>query len=283
MKTESVVIIGTGRLACGCLEACLARSLPVRCVESEKLVFSPLGALCRKRGVSYEMILERDRLASLFLSITAPTLVVSAFNYFIFPKAVLENGALNVINYHPSLLPRHRGRNGPSWSIYEMEPVAGMTWHEARSPVDTGDIIVQKSIQIGQDMTALELAQETLNVAAEAFEEVLPSLVDGSYPRLPLPRAGEASFHRSTDVPNGGVLDLGWAVEKAYAFLRAMDYGKFRVFPPPRVGFLGTQAEVAGYRMQRDCPSAAGGRSIAMLNKQMTMQGDRARLLLNCQ
>ena len=240
MKPARIIIIGTGRLACACLEACLAGPVPVACVvESENHAFSPLAALCRKRNIEYSLMLDREKLSQFFLSINQPTLVVSAFNYFIFPRRVLENQSLNVVNFHNSLLPQHRGRNAPTWSIFEMDAVTGITWHQVHPAVDKGDIITQRKIEIGGDTTALALTLKTLDVAAQAFREILPSLLDGSYPRTPIQKNGAGSFHRSTDVPNGGVLDLGWSLDRAYAFLRALDYGKFAVFAAPKTCFLG--------------------------------------------
>lgn len=206
MKPARIIIIGTGRLACACLEACLAGLVPPACVvESENHAFSPLAALCRKRNVEYSLMLDREKLSQFFLSINQPTLVVSAFNYFIFPRRVLENQSLNVVNFHNSLLPQHRGRNAPTWSIYEMDAITGITWHQVHPAVDKGDIITQRKIEIGGDTTALALTLKTLDVAAQAFREILPSLLDGSYSRTPIQRNGAGSFHRSTDVPNGGV------------------------------------------------------------------------------
>ena len=184
--------------------------------------------------------------------------MVSAFNYFIFPRRVLENRALNVVNFHNSLLPQHRGRNAPTWSIYEMDAVTGITWHQVHLAVDKGDIITQRKIEIGGDTTALALTLKTLDVAAQAFREILPSLLDGSYSRTPIQKNGAGSFHRSTDVPNGGVLDLGWSLDRAYAFLRALDYGKFAVFAAPKVRFLGKDLSIASYRIQRNSSSGAG-------------------------
>jgi methionyl-tRNA formyltransferase len=283
VKPEGIIIIGTGRLACHCLEACLAFSLPVRCVESEKQAFSPLAALCRKRSVKYEMILERERLTDLFLSIAKPTLVVSSFNYFLFPKKVLENGALNVVNFHNSLLPEHRGRNAPSWSIYAMETVTGITWHQVHAQVDTGDIIVQRRIEIGPDVTALELTLKTLDVAGRAFEEILPSLLDGSYACARMVRTGKESLHRSVDVPNGGRFDLGWSIEQAYAFLRALDYGKFRVFPAPKVRILDRDFSIASYQFERHTSMTSGELGVAWSDKRLTLSSGGKKLLLNCE
>jgi len=283
LNPQQIIIIGTGRLPCSCLEACLARPVPVAgCIESGSQGFSPLAALCRKRGVAYQLMLDQKSLSQYFLSIRQPTLVVSAYNYFIFPREVLENPALNIINFHNSLLPRHRGRNAPTWSIYEMDEITGITWHQVHPAVDTGDVIVQKSIAIDGDITALNLTLQTLEVAAAVFMEILPSLLNHSYTCTPVRNDGRTSYHRSTDVPHGGVLDPEWTVKQAYAFLRALDYGKFKVFAPPKLHHLGTDWSITGYQIRPADPGQRDGSAVAFQGRQLRLRDREAELLINC-
>lgn len=283
MKPEKIVIIGTGRLPCRCLEACLSYSLPVACVETGDHAFSPLAALCRKRKVEYIQMLDSKRLSQFFLSIHQPTLVVSAYNYFIFPQEVLKNPVLNIINFHNSLLPYHRGRNAPTWSIFEMDQTTGITWHQVHPAVDKGDIIAQRQIPITSEITAIELTLKTLEVAALVFEEILPSLLDNSYVRKAVESNGKGSFHRSTDVPNGGLLDLKWSVKQAHAFLRAVDYGKFKVFDAPKIHLLGTTFSIAGYEVQRTNFNLPETPSIAFQRKQLFLRDPEMELLIVCE
>jgi methionyl-tRNA formyltransferase len=228
-------------------------------------------------------MLDQKLLSQFFLSIHQPTLVVSAYNYFIFPREVLENPALNIINFHNSLLPRHRGRNAPTWSIYEMDAVTGITWHQVRPTVDTGDIITQKQIAITNGVTALELTLKTLEVAASAFEEILPSLLNDSYARVSVEKVEKGSFHRSTDVPNGGVFDLGWNLKQAYAFLRALDYGKFKIFAAPKVRLLGADLSIVGYQIQKNDSGGMAEPSITYRKKQLSMRDQETELLITCE
>ena len=117
----------------------------------------------------------------------------------------------------------------------------------------------------------------------KCFDEMLPSLLNGSYSCTRMARTGKESLHRSADVPNGGVLDLGWSIEKAYAFLRALDYGKFRVFPAPKVRILGRDFSVVGYQFGRNASMATDGPSVAVSGKQLTLSNGDKKLLLNCE
>jgi methionyl-tRNA formyltransferase len=231
----------------------LGRVARVVCIEPENRAFSPLEALCRSHGVPYHLMTERHALSGFLQSVTVPTLVVSAYNAFLFPESVLEKDNLAVVNFHNSLLPRHRGRNAPTWTIYEMDRLTGVTWHQIGDRIDTGTILWQETIDVPQDITAIALTLQTLEAGATAFCKLLPSLLEGVHPDCPLPAEQSESFHRSTDLPNGGVLDLGWCPAKAYAFLRAMDYGKLDTLPLPRVRLLGDEMVVKSYRfLKRD-------------------------------
>lgn len=283
MKPERIIIIGTGRLGCSCLEACLEHSLPVSCVESERQPFSPLASLCRKRGVEYRQELERDPLADFFLGVNRPALVVSAFNNYIFPIQVLENPALNVINFHNALLPRHRGRNAATWSIFEQDKITGITWHQVKPKVDTGDIIIEKEISITEDMTALDLSLKTLEVAAQAFREILPALLSGNYSVQPVSRKDGASYHRSTDVPNGGWLDLRWSLDKAYAWLRSLNYGKFKVLPNPRLRILGREFDITAYQMRRHPAEMPAGIFVEFTGSTLILRSSAAELWMSCE
>lgn len=247
MKPSKVIIIGTGRLACACLESCLGHMRNVECIEPENPAFSTLRSLCTKRAVKYQCVLERDALSTFFLGCASPTLVVSAYNSFIFPKAVLASTWLNIVNFHNSLLPRHRGRNAPTWTIFEMDALAGITWHQVKPEIDKGDIICQRDLEVPADINAIHLTQQTLDLGAQIFHDILASLLDGTYSTKPVGHHEGETFHRSSDVPNDGILDLAWGLPKAHAFLRSLDYGKVKVFPPAQIRLLGKQFSVLNY------------------------------------
>ena len=59
-----------------------------------------------------------------------------------------------ILNIHPSLLPRYRGRHSLAWALLNGEQQVGYTIHLVDREVDTGDILYQYSIQnTGQTVT----------------------------------------------------------------------------------------------------------------------------------
>jgi methionyl-tRNA formyltransferase len=61
------------------------------------------------------------------------------------------------IQYHPSLLPRHRGASAISWAIALGETETGLTVFRPTDGLDEGPVILQKSCPIGPDETLGEL------------------------------------------------------------------------------------------------------------------------------
>jgi methionyl-tRNA formyltransferase len=240
-------VIGTGTIACGCLESVLEFTHEVTAVEPERHSFSLVRPACQRHGIDYRLITERSELGHFFQSIEARTLVISAHNAYLFPAKVLENQRLNIVNWHNSRLPRHPGRNAPTWAIFEMDDRAGITWHQVSYGIDQGTILIQKEIPVGQKITALELTKRCAELGVAAFREILPQLLRNEYQTTPQPHDPEARLHRSTEVPNDGQLDLAWTVEKVSAFLRSMDYGKLPIMPQPRVRLLGNEYTVKSY------------------------------------
>ena len=249
---DQIVIVGTGRLPSVCLEHCLVHSRKLVCIEPELQAFSPFKAACRRSKVEYHLLTEKDALKRFFLELAGPTLVVSAYNGYLFPGSVLENPHLSIVNFHNSLLPRHRGRNAPTWAIFELDRETGITWHRITKKIDSGEIIAQQPILIGDQVTALELTLQTLDVGADVFGRIIPLLIRGECSGIRLTHQEEGVLHRAKDIPNDGVLDLDWSVRKMAAFLRSMDYGKFKVFPDPKVFLNGTTHSIGGYRVTPD-------------------------------
>ena len=81
--------------------------------------------------------------------------VVVAF--LILPKTLLQIPRFGSINLHPSLLPKYRGAAPIHWAIIKGEVETGLTTFQLRPKVDAGDILIQRSVEIGPDETAGEL------------------------------------------------------------------------------------------------------------------------------
>jgi methionyl-tRNA formyltransferase len=79
-----------------------------------------------------------------------PQLIVSWFWTRLLPGAWLNAAGHGGIGVHPSLLPRHRGPNPYFWSIDSGDHEAGVTLHTLAPEYDTGTILLQRAIPVGE-------------------------------------------------------------------------------------------------------------------------------------
>ena len=77
-----------------------------------------------------------------------PDLLISVHLRKILSKDIFSIPKLGAINVHPSLLPKYRGLSPQHQAIMHGDPESGVTVHLIEEGVDTGDIIIQKTIQI---------------------------------------------------------------------------------------------------------------------------------------
>lgn len=107
---------------------------------------------------------------------------VMAFVTEILPAGALAAPARGTIQYHPSLLPLHRGSSAMNWPIVFGETETGLTVFWPDEGVDTGPVLLQKRCPIGPDDTLGSLY----------FERLFPLGVDAMSEAAALAGAGEA-------------------------------------------------------------------------------------------
>ncbi|WBL37570.1 methionyl-tRNA formyltransferase [Tepidiforma flava] len=114
-----------------------------------------------------------------------PDLCVMAFVTEIIPHEVLELPRLGSIQYHPSLLPLHRGSSAINWAIIFRRTETGLTIFWPDRGIDTGPILLQRSCPIGPDDTVGSVYFERLfPMGVDAMAEAAALVRDGKAPRI---------------------------------------------------------------------------------------------------
>lgn len=247
-----VVVIGYGKAAGDILKYIADRradyAYQLEFIEHEPHSLSVTERLCAERNIPFQRMPEKAALAQYLDEISEKTLIVSASNNFLFPKALVEKENITIINFHNALLPDYPGRNAPSWVIYSGERETGITWHYVTAGVDEGSIIVQKRCAIGPDEKAYELTERLMNLACEGFAACFDKVLTQSAEAVPQQFSGKRRMYRSKEVPGDGFLDIAGDAEAAYRLLRSVDYGKSEIFPPLRLLVEGREAVAVRYR-----------------------------------
>ena len=107
-----------------------------------------------------------------FQSHAADVAVVVAYGR-ILPLGFLEAFPRGAINVHFSLLPKYRGAAPVNWAIVEGEEKTGVTTMQMDEGLDTGDILLQRETEIGDEETAIELMSRLALVGADLLSETL--------------------------------------------------------------------------------------------------------------
>jgi methionyl-tRNA formyltransferase len=111
-----------------------------------------------------------------------PDLVILAFVTAIIPLRYFEAATHGAICFHPSLLPRHRGASAINWAIIMGEARTGLSIFRPDAGIDTGPVLLQKSVEIGPEDTAGSLY----------FDRLFPMGVDAVVESVKLIKAGKA-------------------------------------------------------------------------------------------
>jgi methionyl-tRNA formyltransferase len=113
----------------------------------------------------------------------ADLFVVVAFR--ILPNEVYTIPTRGSYNLHASLLPKYRGAAPINWAIINGEKESGVTTFFLADSVDTGKIILQKKIPLGDTMTAGELHDRLAVVGADAVLETVRLIEAGNPTMIP--------------------------------------------------------------------------------------------------
>jgi methionyl-tRNA formyltransferase len=114
-----------------------------------------------------------------------PDLCLMAYVTLFVPEEVLNIPTHGTFQYHPSLLPRHRGPSSINWPIIWGERKTGLTIFWPDNGLDTGPILLQKEVEIGPDDTLGSLYFDKLfPMGVEAMMEALDLVQAGKAPRV---------------------------------------------------------------------------------------------------
>ena len=114
-------------------------------------------------------------------------LIITAHSHARIGKDALAASKLGGIGYHPSLLPRHRGKAAVEWTIKEGDPIAGGTIYHLADRMDAGAIAAQDWVFVKKGETARELWERALApLGLRLLAEVIDSAkANGSLPAKP--------------------------------------------------------------------------------------------------
>ena len=242
------VFLGGRPLGARCLREMISRKLDIRLVVpnndefEEPLWFDSTAQIAKDAGLR---VVRTARINSeLVDEIRAmhPDAILSIFFQQILKRPILEAARLGCFNVHFAPLPRYRGFYPQMHAIINGEAVHGVTMHFMDEGIDTGDIVIQKSLPVLPTDTGKSLYMRCVDVGFDVFQTGLECILREAIPRIPQDHQ-KATYYRK-EIPNNREIDWSKSPEEILRFIRALT---FAPFPPPYFRIGAQNFEVMGH------------------------------------
>jgi methionyl-tRNA formyltransferase len=134
------------------------------------------------------------------------------------PPSMLSIARTENVGFHPTALPRGRGRAAIAWLILNREPGAA-TFFAIREGVDDGPIFVQEPFEVADEDDASSIYTRVLEAEAEALDRWLPALAAGKVDAVPQDESAATWYGKRN--PEDGWIDWAQPAENVIRLIRA--------------------------------------------------------------
>lgn len=148
----------------------------------------------------------------------ADLFIVVAFRML--PKVIWELPKLGTFNLHGSLLPQYRGAAPINWAIINGEKETGVTTFFIDEKIDTGQIILNQKMEIGDEETAGELHDRMMALGAETIVDTVELIRNGN--AAPHPQPHQELKNAPKISKQDGLIDYDQPIDKIHNLIRGM-------------------------------------------------------------
>jgi methionyl-tRNA formyltransferase len=184
--TLKIIFAGTPDFAEVILEALLHSTHEIVAVLTQpdrqsgrglKLTQSPVKQLAAtyQLPIYQPSTLKNGDMLDTLQALDADVMVVAAYGLLL-PSTVLSTPHLGCINVHPSLLPRWRGAAPIQRTLFAGDKESGVTIMQMEVGLDTGPILMQRTLPLSQEETAETLHDKLAKLGAQLLLETLSQL-----------------------------------------------------------------------------------------------------------
>lgn len=146
--------------------------------------------------------------------------IVVAFRML--PRVVWSMPPMGTINLHGSLLPRYRGAAPINWAVIRGDRVTGVTTFRLRHEIDTGEVLLQESVDILPTDTTGRLHDRMMMVGAGLLCRTVDGLLDGSLQGIPQEEMDIEPTSAPKIFPETGIIDWSWSATDIENLIRGL-------------------------------------------------------------
>lgn len=144
--------------------------------------------------------------------------VVVAFRML--PEVVWAMPPLGTLNLHGSLLPKYRGAAPINWAIINGEQETGATTFLLQHEIDTGDVLFQEKIPIGENETAGDVHDRMMLLGAQLVLRTVQALERGN--ARPLPQTDAEASHAPKIFTETCRINFAQPTQRVHDFIRGL-------------------------------------------------------------
>ena len=183
--------------------------------------FAELKPLCEKNKVPYKYV---DNINSKdnynWIKSLNPDIIFCFGWSNLLKKNILTLAPMGVLGFHPSELPKNRGRHPLIWALALGLKKSASTFFFMDEGIDSGEILSQKNFDISSNDDAQSLYDKMVNNALLQIEEFLPQLEKKNYQTIK--QNDEASNIWRKRVKTDGQIDFRMESQAIYNLVRAL-------------------------------------------------------------
>ncbi|MEU7765386.1 methionyl-tRNA formyltransferase [Nocardia sp. NPDC049190] len=225
--------------------------------HSYKAIFSDsVEELAREHGIPVHLTERADAETIDLVKRFEPDVIVVNSWYTWMPAELYNLPPHGTLNLHDSLLPKFTGFSPVLWALISGASETGLTVHRMDEGLDTGDILVQRSIPIGPTDTGTELVLRGMELIPDAIGEALAALDSGAAVWRPQNKAERTYFHKRSE--RDSRIDWSWSASDLERFVRALSAPYPRAF----THYRGERIEVLAARVSEARYGGTPGRVI---------------------
>lgn len=226
-----IIFMGTPDFAAASLEALIASRHEIQAVVTQpdkpkgrkgELTPSPVKVIAKREGIKvYQPLKVRDEeFVKTLRAYNPDVMVVVAFGQII-PLSILKMPKFGCVNIHGSLLPKYRGAAPIQWAVLDGEKETGITTILMDEGIDTGDILLKKTIKIDADETSGSLFDKLMALGAKTILETLDELEKGSL--TPTKQGESPTAYAKMLTKAMGLIDFTKSAKELDCFVRGMN------------------------------------------------------------
>jgi methionyl-tRNA formyltransferase len=183
--------------------------------------FADLTSLCIKENIPFRYVDDINAKENIqWIKVLNPDIIFCFGWSSLIKKELLELTPMGVVGYHPSKLPRNRGRHPLVWALVLGLKQSASTFFFMKEGADDGDILSQKDFDILESDDAQTLYNKVVSAAMFQIEEFLPMLESGTFKIIQQDYSKANSWRKRSK--KDGLIDFRMTSDAIYNLVRAL-------------------------------------------------------------